>query len=419
MKSIGFRFVFLGLAAAGVLSAGCSGGERARGADPQATGVVGMQLTVPGGVQLATLSYTVAGPGTYSGTVDLRGASAIAVALADVAPGSGYTLTETATTADGLVTCSGQSAPFTIVAGATTGVSVGLACSASTDAGGLTSTTDTGNCATVTSAVATPSVANVGATVQLTAAAIAPDRSALTYAWSASAGTIDTPSAASAVFTCPSTAGDVTVTLIASDGSVPADVTCPVAASTTKLTVTCKAVAPPPPVPCTTPGQTGCVACSGNASGACSATEAALVQHDIAAGHAATTDCYSCMLNAGCIDDTSFGDSGHECEDLAGTFGPNGKTSSSLCAATVQCVFQTSCQGNDVSDCFCGIGVSSAACQTIATPTGPCYAQEVEGLGFSDDTHVLQDYTDTSRPAGMANQLFACAKSNDCAACLR
>jgi hypothetical protein len=417
MKSIGFRFVILGLAAAGVLSAGCSGGSSTRSAGNEPTGVVGMQLTVPGGVQLATLSYTVTGPTTYSGTVDLRGVSAIAVALPDVAPG-GYTLSETATTADGFVTCSGQSAPFTIFGGATTAVSVGLACSASPDAGALTSTTDTGNCASVTSAVATPGVANVGASVQLTASAVAPDRSALTYAWSASAGTIDTPSAASANFTCPSTAGDVTVTLVVGDGSVPADVTCPVAASTTTLKVTCKAVAPPPPVPCTTAGQTGCVACSGNAGGACSATEAAFVQHDIAAGHAATTDCYSCMLNAGCIDDTVFGDTGHECEDLSGTFGPNGKTSSSLCAATVQCVFQTSCETNDIAECFCGIGVSSAACQTIATPTGPCYAQEVEGLGFSDDTHVLQNYADQSRPAGMANQLFACAKSNNCNACL-
>jgi hypothetical protein len=416
--SIGFRWFVLGLAAASVSAAGCSTSS-SREASDAPTGSMGMQLTVPGGVDLATLRYTVSGPGTYSGSVDLRGASALTVALTGLAPGAGYTLAETATTADGLVTCAGTSAPFSIVAGATTAVSVGLACSASPDAGGLVGTTDTGNCATVTSAIATPGAANVGASVQLSASAVAPDRSALTYTWSASAGTIDAPSSASPTFTCPATAGDVTITLVVGDGPVPADVVCPVAASTAKLTVTCNAVAPPPPVPCTKAGQTGCIACSGNAGGLCSATEALFVQHDIDAGHAATTDCYACMLNAGCIDDTTFSDTGHECEDLAGTFGPNGKAASALCAATIQCVFTTSCQANDVGDCFCGIGVSSATCQTSATPTGPCYAQEVEGLGFSDTTHVLQDYTDTSRPAGMANQLFGCAKSNNCAACLK
>jgi hypothetical protein len=221
---------------------------------------------------------------------------------------------------------------------------------------------------------------------------------------------------------------------------VPSAVVCPAAASTATLTVTCDPLpapdagpdtgvdaaspdsAPPAPVPCTAAGQTGCVACSGNADGVCTPTEARFVQHDIDAGHAATTDCYSCMVNAGCIDDTLFGDTHHECGDLTGAFnaGPRaGAPSADLCLATVDCVLASSCQSGDIADCYCGIGASGSQCQTLATPAGPCVGAETDGLGLTSNTQVLQSLTDTTRPSGMANQLFACAQSNGCAACTR
>jgi hypothetical protein len=173
--------------------------------------------------------------------------------------------------------------------------------------------------------------------------------------------------------------------------------------------------------PCTT-SATGCVACTGNASGLCSSTEAAFVAHDIAAGHAATTDCYSCLVQSGCLDDTQFGDHGHECDDLTGTFdqGPKaGTLASSLCLDALRCVLATSCSSSDISISYCGPNNAGNACQTAASPDGACYGPEIDGLGVTDNATVLKDYTDTNRPAGMANQIFSCAESNGCAACLR
>jgi hypothetical protein len=170
------------------------------------------------------------------------------------------------------------------------------------------------------------------------------------------------------------------------------------------------------PGPCTAAGQTGCVACSGNADGVCTPTEALFVAHDIRAGHAATLDCYSCLFNNSCVNDTTFSDKGHECGDLSGAFGGGG-SASDLCVATLTCILKTSCAAGDVQDCFCGADHPGNSCQTAANPDGACKAAEVAGLGVSDDTSVLKDYTDTTRPAGMANQILSCAKINNCTAC--
>jgi hypothetical protein len=171
------------------------------------------------------------------------------------------------------------------------------------------------------------------------------------------------------------------------------------------------------PVACTQSGQAGCVACSGNADGVCTPTEALFVAHDIAAGHAATVDCYACLMSSGCLDDTQFGDKNHECGDLSGTFGSG--AAPALCLDTVSCILSTSCSASDVSICYCGPSHAGNACQTAANPDGQCKAQELAGLGVTDNATVLKDYTDTTRPSGMANQIFACAESNSCGACLQ
>ena len=173
-------------------------------------------------------------------------------------------------------------------------------------------------------------------------------------------------------------------------------------------------------VPCTVPGQTGCFPCNGNANNVCTATEALFVAHDIAHGRTDpkdTTGCYACLVQNGCLDDTQFGDKQHECGDLSGNFGSAGPAPS-LCLTTLQCVLSTSCSSTDISLCFCGADNPGNACQTAANPDGACRAKEVAGLGVTDNPTVLKDYTDTTRPSGMANQIFACAEVNTCAACL-
>ncbi len=440
MRSVTWKAVVLALAGT---AAGCSSGTSI-GASPAGgarIGTVGMELTLPGSLVVNQVSYAISGPNTYSGTVDVSAASVISFGVTNIAPGAGYVLSESASTVDGTVVCSGASAPFAVIAGETTAVSVALACTTAPDAGAILGTTVASECAKWSSALAAPNETTVGTTSQLSASATAPDPSALTFAWTASAGTIDTPDQASAVFTCPATPGPVTLTLSVSDGPVPAGGACPSADTTTTIIVTCDATdagasgtdagspdtgapdagPPPPPPPCTAPGQTGCVPCSGNAAGVCSATEALIVQHDITAGNAATTPCYACLLGAGCIDDTVFGDKGNECDDLAGTFGAGpsaGTASSALCIDTVGCVLGTSCASSGVAGCFCG-SFSGSDCLTAPTPNGACYAQEIDGLGLSSNQAVLEGFTNTTLPSGMANQLFQCALSNQCAACLQ
>jgi hypothetical protein len=473
MKSVIGNAIILGLAVAVGSTAwvGCSNGVSGSGGAGQNpgeenTGTVGMQLTLPGGEHITTVTYTISGPHSYTGSVNVSGSSSISFALPGIAAGSGYTITLSATSDDGTVSCVGTSAPFTVTAQQTTAVSVFLQCTSTgsaADAGGIVVTGVPVNCATWTSAIANPSSAPVGGVVALAASATGPNAAGVTYAWTAPTGAIDTPSLATANFTCPATAGAIQITLTVGDGALPTGATCPAAGLSTVLTVTCTGgaavdsgtpapdsgttttpdsgtttkdsgtttVDAGPPPACTAAGQTNCVACSGNTNGVCSPTEALFVQHDINAGHSASLDCYSCLFNNSCIDDTAFSDTNHECSDVPASspVDAGGSSEPSLCLSTISCVLSTSCAGpNDgagaaagVSICYCGPTNAGTNCQTAAAPNGLCATQEVTGLGLALNANptVLKDYNDTTRPSGMANQIFACASTNGCAACLQ
>jgi hypothetical protein len=454
MRNVAWKTVFLGLIASASACSSASNGSGSSPASANRVGSVGLELTLPAGLVINQVAYTLGGPSSYAGTIDVSDSSTIEVGVGNVATGSGYVLSETAATDDGTVVCSGSSAPFSVSAGQTTAVNVALACTTSPEAGAVVGTSVATECATWTSAFATPNETTVGGIAQISASATAPDLSAVTFTWSPSAGTIDTPNQASANFTCPATPGAVTLTLTVGDGPIPSGGACPLSDTTTTITVTCDPIAidagpvdsgaaadtgsdttadsgvdagspdaapPPPPVPCTAAGQTGCVACSGNTDGVCSPSEALFVQQDINAGSAATTPCYSCLLNAGCIDDSVFGDQGNECGDLAGTFNAGaqaGTASSALCLDTLACVLSTGCASSAASTCFCGSSEGSA-CLSVPMPDGACYTQEVNGLGLSANEAILESFTNVTLPSGVANQLAQCALSNQCNSCLQ
>jgi hypothetical protein len=185
-------------------------------------------------------------------------------------------------------------------------------------------------------------------------------------------------------------------------------------------------------LPCTTAAQTSCVPCAGNATGVCTPAEAAFVQHDIDDGNASgdggdgDNGCYACLLMAGCLDDTEYGDHGIECGDLTGTFNAGaqaGTADSTLCLATLACILQTSCaSGEAVSSCYCGPTHAGSACAAAGNAVdGACLTPEVNGLGFgvSDNTDILKNFDDNTRPTGMANQTFQCAVANTCTSCLQ
>jgi hypothetical protein len=187
-------------------------------------------------------------------------------------------------------------------------------------------------------------------------------------------------------------------------------------------------------VPCTASGQTACVQCQGNASLVCSPTEAAIVAFDIrqnvatAPGPDPNTSCYTCLLQAGCIDDTVFPDTGHECGDLpagnftagSGSVGP----ATTLCLATVECVIGSACAETNggLDNCYCGAGGGSPSLCPGNGPAanGACKDQETSGFLASpnDATNTLKNYTDTTEPSGMANQIFICALASSCSSCL-
>jgi hypothetical protein len=185
-----------------------------------------------------------------------------------------------------------------------------------------------------------------------------------------------------------------------------------------------------PLAPCTQSNPTGCVQCQGNIdAGAntnlCSPTEAQFVRHDIAKGIATApgpdpaAGCYTCLLGGGCIDDTQFNDTGHECEDPFATFG-----TAAECESVITCILGSSCATTAVSTCYCGTAGVSTACQGNPAPgpiNGACDTQIAAGLNFpvTDGTDNTKNLTDITRAAGKADQIFQCAQSNGCTACLQ
>jgi hypothetical protein len=205
--------------------------------------------------------------------------------------------------------------------------------------------------------------------------------------------------------------------------------------------------------PCTSASQTGCVICNGNTNGACTPTEALIVQYDIDRGFATSAgddpaaSCYACLLSNGCIDD-DIGDMGHECGDLSGNF--MNATSSvpavQTCLDTLSCIFNSTAstpgdmlsqfqvgglpnpsQGcastaNGLTYCFCGpSGGSQSACASSGvTVNGACAAQEVAGVthAVTDTTDIIgKDFNDTLEPSGMANQIILCGNISSCTQC--
>jgi hypothetical protein len=517
-----------GIAAAIVLAAACVERPMAPASDDGAdasvqgaTGMVGAELSLPGGENLSTVSYTLTnGTNTYSGVVDLSGASSVTFVLSNIASGAGYLLRLNAVSDDMSVACSGTSAPFAVSDRATTMVLVQLVCISTHDAGGIVIGGTPVNCAVWNTIVANPSIAQSGGSVTLNAAATAPDPGAMTFKWTVTSGsgTIsnntstvtgnDAGATDLATFTCPVVGSEVdTIQLVVGDGPLPDGGSCPAADTTGTVQVTCGA--PPciggvaampntptgtcPPgttnsgfpnsfgnycctfgspcsgtgveatpntatgtcpagsvnpgpdsngnyccvqpcsqstlVPCTGPNQFCCTPCAGSANGNCTPTEALLVAHDIANGKVtpdageAPGDCYSCLVNAGCLDDVTFGDTNHECGDFAAAVFPNGPAAgsadSTLCLDTLSCILRTSCAASGSgSSCYCGSQpTNTCAMDAFGAVDGPCKLQELEGLS-PIIPQILATFTDPSTPSGRANNLVACATSNACTSCL-
>jgi hypothetical protein len=362
----------------------------------------------------------------------------------------------------------------------------------------LQTTTFGGTCAAATVLSAAPATQAVGNLISLIGSGIDPNFQSgdVSLTWSATggAGTLASTSGASNSFSCDAP-GLETITLTASIastgascagiGSLAVQVTCagaaldagvgevdsgaedagpgldasvadtsapvPDASFDGGVDAAQEAASSGPPTPCTTApcaaSGANSVQCPGSATndGVCTATEAAIVAHDIAQGNLDATgqlkayvsaanngSCYTCLNTKSCLDDNQM-DVGSECADTPDLSGGAAGSGVTLCLATLGCILNDDCQGaggiagttataaqENVNLCYCGGNNAGSACNTSGAATnGACVTQEAAGFGFpfTDNMDILQNFGAKTFPSGIANHIFQCAASQKCTIC--
>lgn len=169
---------------------------------------------------LNAVSYTVSGNGfSKTGTIDTSGSPTINGTIGGIPTGKGYTITLTATSADGASTFTG-SATFDVTAGATTSVTVRLNGAIKTGNGSVAVNGTINIDPRIDEVTVTPQTVFVGGSIKLSAVGVDPDASPspLSYYWSTTGGVIDNPIGPSAALTS-ATPGTFTITLTLSDGA--------------------------------------------------------------------------------------------------------------------------------------------------------------------------------------------------------
>jgi hypothetical protein len=211
-------------------------------ANEESAGSVGLALQLASGTTINSASYTITGPNgfTKTGSINLTAATKLSATIGGLPAGTGYSITVTATATDEATTCGG-SATFAVVAHQIATVTVSVACHEPARNGSVLVNGTLNVCPTIDGINTNPAEVQVGGTIALSALAHDTDAgpSALSYGWTASAGTLSSASAVSPTFTC-TTPGTVNLELTVGDGDplascadkLTAQVTCSVAAKT-------------------------------------------------------------------------------------------------------------------------------------------------------------------------------------------
>jgi hypothetical protein len=219
-----------------LLSTGCSDEV-----DDETTGTVEMDLQIGPSVTINTVTWTISNAMTgftRSGTVNVKFSNSLQFVTGGLPAGAGYTLLLAATSADGAFSCTGT-ASFTVTAGSITPINLTFTCStAPPGQGGVVVVGTTQVCANLDSVGVSPLETAVNTPIALSATASAGSLPT-TFAWTATAGTFDNAASATPTFTCPSTPGPATITVVVSP-SAPA---CPTV-TTQSVTVSCTALTP-------------------------------------------------------------------------------------------------------------------------------------------------------------------------------
>src|SRR6478609_6710366 len=255
MRSIS-RLGALSLLAIAAVAVGCRDDHKQSGD----IGSVALALQAAPGVTINAVSYAITGPSSFSknGTIDVSHSATISTTIGGLPAGSGFAVTLTATSTDGATACNGGPATFAVAAGQATPVSVHLLCHEAPRTGSVIVNGTLNLCPTIDGVSTNPGEVTIGGSAALTASAHDSDAgpSALSFQWTASAGVVTNPTAASASFAC-TTPGVATLTLSVSDGDPAAS-----CAATTSVTVTCSAATCDDGNPCTTDTRNGDGTCA-------------------------------------------------------------------------------------------------------------------------------------------------------------
>jgi arylsulfatase A-like enzyme len=184
-------------------------------------GTLGVHLDVAPGVTLDSVTYTITGNGfTKSGSIDTSGAPTVTATIGGIPAGNAYTITLTATSAEGGTSFTG-SANFNVTAGKTTSVTVHLRGTGATGNGSVTVNGTLNVGPVVDELTATPLSVFVGKTVKLQGVGRDPDAAPapLSYYWSTTGGVVADPIAANTTLTS-ATPGTFTVKFTVSDGEL-------------------------------------------------------------------------------------------------------------------------------------------------------------------------------------------------------
>lgn len=401
MKALIGNAFLIGLAVAAASVAGCSFGSSPNhptttsSTEDGNTGSIGLQLTLPGGGQISTISYTVNGPNGAStivttGTVPVSNSTSIFFQTPDnIPPGSGYTITLTGSD-DAGDTCLGTSVPFSVTARTSTPVLVQLQCHGTANGNGAGQVTAvTSNCATWNSISPATSDIITGVSDPVAFSATGPDHGNLAYTATVSgagaatlspaAGSLTSGASNTGSFnvTCTSP-GLVNVTVVFSDGPLPTGGSCDATLDTVSFPVQCEGAPIDSGLPDTSvpkdsgpadtgpadtgPADTGPADTGVQCNGRCSEFLAVLQQYAGAARSftsisqvtqtemrflnkdveniVAGTDtndpvvgyqCTNCMMLNDCLDSPADSKNTKECEDLTNT----GKTGGTPTAGTL------------------------------------------------------------------------------------
>ncbi|HVY25898.1 MAG TPA: PKD domain-containing protein [Polyangiaceae bacterium] len=227
---------------------GCSSVNGA-GSDPgsssaseDAPGSANLALTLANGSTLSAASYTLVGPAGFSkaASIDVSKSTKISTTIGGLPAGHGYSITISGTTVDGATSCGGVGT-FDVKAGKTSSVTIALTCKEPKKTGSVAVNGTLNICPNIDGIQANPTEVTVGNAIALSASAHDSDAgpAALSYLWTASAGTLSDAAAKNPTFTC-TVPGTATLTLKVSDGdpsvscadTLTTDVTCSVSPAT-------------------------------------------------------------------------------------------------------------------------------------------------------------------------------------------